>query len=1266
MTPTSNWTRLLGLFFLSLLTTGFHIQTSAIRSVDSFDNPIAFVDKTSVDLKWDDEGIPTPFDIYNIYRGTNPIPIASLSTSVTFFRDSGLSEGQSYSYRIEAYDSVNEIVRDSSGPHTVTAGHLGGTLYADKTWPAGTYNLYGSVNVATGALFTIQPWAAVDGAGDYSISDISGGILNINGVSMMADVIISHSGSVLDLTDFSASSILYYERSDTFNSDNYFTDGSDLIVGYHTGAWPTIQGQTFDSNSRLLVINNGLATVTGCTFNESRIEVTDGGSASISSNEFIHNPSAAYPYGVYVASNAGPVDILNNDFDGASIRVGSTTSLIDIRGNIITGGGTGIHVVGGSPAIENNLLFSLSTGIHYSDDGIHTAGGSASGNTIAINTTGIDVDNEAAPTIQNNCIAGNSRGAYVDTNRSGILNMTSNWWGSPTGPYYETGNMDGLGNEVYDNYHVNVVDISGWLTSDNCAVSDYEIYKAEAVQVVQSLEDPVDLVAGRETILRVYAHKAIGTIGGIEGLLSGYKDGEYFGDLTSENTISIEPFGDFNDISGVPDDEISIALEAQLDGMRSDLQGGGVYFELPDAWTTPGVLTYTVQLNPDMSPEELKWTNNEYNGSVTFRDLAPFRIAYVPILYSPGDGDPVPPSAGKILKGHVFLQSVFPYAEVEMGLLPPITWKKQMRGTIEQVEAERGDELLSILNVTLIYWNMTHPPEQRFNQIIGVFPGDALEMISFASSDPRWGGEDLPSGGLGQASYCWASGDCFAHEIGHNLGLHHTNVTGKDCYAPDSYMTYWNNVYTDNTIQDPGYHDVRNEIVPSTKGDIMSFCTNNWISPLHWEMLMDVNSVPQPPYEGETPITLPNRAVEEDATYLIVRGWSAIDGVSDFLPFWTAQSNNLPLWTPDNGSDYCVRMKDVGGSLIDEKCMDLHHYNMETYNWTATESFIAAFPLPAGRGPEAIDEIAEISLYVDDYSQDMTFRQPSAHVPGVTVTAPTAGAVLSADTLITWNGSDADNDPLVYSVFYRPSSTDPWNPLIADTPETSLSVSLQDLPAGTAGQFKVEASDGFHVGQALSGLVTVPERTPSVYILSPVAEENYEPSMQLSGYGYHPDTGMLPAESLSWSSNLDGSLGTGSTITVTLSEGSHLITLTGTSGDQTATSTVSIDVNANAVIIGGLQIIGPSSAAVGTPVTFEASLTQGTDVTYTWDFNDGTTATGKIVTHVFPLYENSYFVTLRAENSVSQREAYKEITISADAQPEQPYQLYLPVTVRSQ
>ncbi|NIR64620.1 MAG: hypothetical protein GWN61_10520, partial [candidate division Zixibacteria bacterium] len=93
MTPTSNWPRFLALLFLSLLTTGFRIQTYATRSIDTFDSPIAFVDKTSIDLKWDDEGIPTPFDIYNIYRGTNPIPIASLGTSVTFFRDSGLTEG---------------------------------------------------------------------------------------------------------------------------------------------------------------------------------------------------------------------------------------------------------------------------------------------------------------------------------------------------------------------------------------------------------------------------------------------------------------------------------------------------------------------------------------------------------------------------------------------------------------------------------------------------------------------------------------------------------------------------------------------------------------------------------------------------------------------------------------------------------------------------------------------------------------------------------------------------------------------------------------------------------------------------------------------------------------------------------------------------------------------------------------------------------------------------------------------------------------------
>ena len=54
---------------------------------------------------------------------------------------------------------------------------------------------------------------------------------------------------------------------------------------------------------------------------------------------------------------------------------------------------------------------------------------------------------------------------------------------------------------------------------------------------------------------------------------------------------------------------------------------------------------------------------------------------------------------------------------------------------------------------------------------------------------------------------------------------------------------------------------------------------------------------------------------------------------------------------------------------------------------------------------------------------------------------------------------------------------------------------------------------------------------------------------------------------------------------------------------------------------------GPYSGIAGTPVSFNASKSSGTILSYAWDYGDGTTGSGPGTTHVY-LKEGSYRVTL--------------------------------------
>ncbi|MGB9724320.1 MAG: PKD domain-containing protein, partial [Chloroflexia bacterium] len=75
-------------------------------------------------------------------------------------------------------------------------------------------------------------------------------------------------------------------------------------------------------------------------------------------------------------------------------------------------------------------------------------------------------------------------------------------------------------------------------------------------------------------------------------------------------------------------------------------------------------------------------------------------------------------------------------------------------------------------------------------------------------------------------------------------------------------------------------------------------------------------------------------------------------------------------------------------------------------------------------------------------------------------------------------------------------------------------------------------------------------------------------------------------------------------------------------------------------------------------ITFTASVAQGSEpITYTWDFGDGGTALGQVVTHTYAL-SNTYTVTLTAENACSRQTVRKAIRVAW------PYAIYLPLTLK--
>jgi hypothetical protein len=90
---------------------------------------------------------------------------------------------------------------------------------------------------------------------------------------------------------------------------------------------------------------------------------------------------------------------------------------------------------------------------------------------------------------------------------------------------------------------------------------------------------------------------------------------------------------------------------------------------------------------------------------------------------------------------------------------------------------------------------------------------------------------------------------------------------------------------------------------------------------------------------------------------------------------------------------------------------------------------------------------------------------------------------------------------------------------------------------------------------------------------------------------------------------------------------------------QPATTTVQVEQP-----ITGLAASNDSPTMQGQATNLWATITTGTNVSYEWDFGDGTSGQGTPTDHVYPS-EGVYTATVTASNNVSQQQAMTEVTI---------------------
>ncbi|MEZ4521398.1 MAG: S8 family serine peptidase [Thermomicrobiales bacterium] len=158
---------------------------------------------------------------------------------------------------------------------------------------------------------------------------------------------------------------------------------------------------------------------------------------------------------------------------------------------------------------------------------------------------------------------------------------------------------------------------------------------------------------------------------------------------------------------------------------------------------------------------------------------------------------------------------------------------------------------------------------------------------------------------------------------------------------------------------------------------------------------------------------------------------------------------------------------------------------------------------------------------------------------------------------------------------------------------------LCDRPELTPGDhvMTVTATDPFGATATTSLTVTIINQAPSATITLPEDDAVFyaDQTIQFSGSAFDWDE-TIPDGNLSWSSSIDGELGTGGEITASLSQGEHVITLTATDSlGATGEDSVTVVVQAGAGVPSAIILEpDPQGAFYGpdTPITF---VGQGTD-----------------------------------------------------------------------
>ena len=739
-----------------------------------------------------------------------------------------------------------------------------------------------------------------------------------------------------------------------------------------------------------------------------------------------------------------------------------------------------------------------------------------------------------------------------------------------------------------------------------CLRPPVNLVALEPNQGVQNWEASVPLIEGRATVVRAFLEPAASQDHFPVGLrLRGFRDGA---ELDGSPLVATNPGG-----------LVSLASDV---GSRRGRPDSSLNFRLPTGWGSGKVELRLDGAGAKVACHDAARPNaDDCATEVNFREASAPELKFVGIPYLSGLSLRAPSEADLVEQADR-VYSALPVASLRYryaSLFVPFPGAPSMDLALVRVRANRWLDGCFWFCDTLYY---------------GVIAGD--EGGGLAEGIPG----KVAAGYIGDDTYARNRG---AHEVGHLLGRPHAVRPAVGSTNPEGVCGEFGDIGSEafpfftsvagseravlgsltSAATEPWGVDVRlfpnnpdrSIVDPRRVFELMSYCRGNdgtqgrWPSVHTWSRLVDG-------FTSAGPASADTAATGAPQDYLLVQG--TVDrqsGNASLLPVATVTSAEDPNVPP---GDHELVLLDAAGQRLSSVpfAPTQLHADAQRPGGGDTDPTTSTFAVPVVPDPA----IAKVE--VRKAGSLLAEASASPNAPTLQIETPTAGQTVTGDLEVTWDADDPDGDQLTHTVQYSTDGGVTWSTLSVFQTARRLLVPAGQIPGSEDAALRVITSDGFRSTSKTVGFLHVPNNAPTVKVASPMDGTVFSgaQTVVLAASAADREDGPLEEGQVTWSSSVDGELGTGSQLELpatALAEGKHVITVTATdSAGRTGNDTVNIEVSRVAVPVNTPPAITSAATAggnptAGVPASLEVVFTDPDDDqhTLTVDWGDGSVPT---------------------------------------------------------